>query len=195
MGLSNPATSDSNTAASSAQPFDEAAAYAQQQREEAALANAGQQLGAAAVPDQSSNAAGPDLAGASKTSQPAAEPQHQQQAQPQTQHQPPPQPVGQRSFTQPVTGVPIRGPTAQPAPQHVIIGYQLIRADEACSCDLRLEGWLSVFILIIIFPPIAWIPCFIPDCFQTYQVPIYGPPGSVPPGVSVGIPVGVAYRY
>ncbi len=90
-----------------------------------------------------------------------------------------------------------------------------------------------MLLLLCFFFPIAWIPCFIPECYQTYQVhfpscivtlqcfdactaeneaydqlqrqmlhttkyvdvmgqvPIYGPPGSAPPGV----PVAMAYAY
>lgn len=89
-----------------------------------------------------------------------------------------------------------------------------------------------MILLLFFFFPIAWIPCFIPECYQTYQVhfpacivtlqcfdactaekeacnqlqrqtlptedvdvtgqvPIYGPPGSAPPGV----PVAMAYVY
>jgi len=84
----------------------------------------------------------------------------------------------------PIPGLPIRAPFVAPAPHQQIVGYQVIEPAGGCSCDLRLEGWLVVIILLIIFWPLAWIPCCMPECFQRYQVPIYGVPGqSVPVAV------------
>lgn len=87
---------------------------------------------------------------------------------------------------QPIPGVQIRGPSVSPAPGQQIVGYQLVEPDTGCSADLKLEGWLVVLILVLVFPCVAWIPCCIPDCFQRYQVPVYG-------NVGQGVPTAAPY--
>jgi len=118
----------------------------------------------------------------------APPPSGQQQPQPAERAPPQQQPaVGQPvnapfvHHPQPIPGLPIRPPFATPVPGQQIVGYQVIEPQGGCSCDLKLEGWLVVIILLIIFWPLAWIPCCMPECFQRYQVPVYGAPGqSVP---------------
>lgn len=90
---------------------------------------------------------------------------------------------------QPFPGVAIRGPQHAPPHGHGITGYQIVHPQGCCSCDLKTNGWLVVSILLVLFPCVACIPCCLDDCFQTYQVPVYGPPGSAPPSVPIAFPV------
>lgn len=113
-------------------------------------------------------------------------PPAQQQYPPQPQYQ---QPQHQQTVVTPIPGLPVRGPTVTPAPGNVIIGYQVVQPQESCSCDLKIEGWLVVLILLLVFPCVACIPCCMPDCFQSYQVPVYGPPGSTMQPIPVAQPV------
>lgn len=194
MGLaSKPAQQGDASSAAPSQPFNEAAAYARQQAE--ANATNGTSTGApnSGTPAATGAAASAPPAAAAADNSPAlAGPtpplhgQHPPQQVPPSGHQPQTAPPSGGQWanpgnpSQPVQGVPVRGPAQQPQPQHVIIGYMLVTPQDSCSCDLRLEGWLVVLVLLLTFPCIAWIPCMIPDCFQPYQVPIYGPPGSYP---------------
>jgi hypothetical protein len=66
----------------------------------------------------------------------------------------------------------------------VIIGYEYYQPKAGCfQCDgLSSQGLLSVILLVILFWPLAWIPCLMPSCFETYQRPVYGwPAGQAPP--------------
>lgn len=36
---------------------------------------------------------------------------------------------------------------------------------------LLLQGWIAVIILLLVFFPLAWIPCCMQDCFQVGLVP------------------------
>lgn len=93
--------------------------------------------------------------------------------------------VASYSTPVPIVGLPVRGPPRAPKPGDVVIGYQVVQPTGGCSCDLKPEGWFVVIILILLLPCVACVPCCISGCFQQYQVPIYGPPGSAPPSDSI----------
>jgi hypothetical protein len=93
-----------------------------------------------------------------------------------------PPPSGQHPMQpqpQPMPGLPVRGPAVTPAPGTTIIAYRVVPPKGGCNCDLRMEGWLVVIILILVFPCVACIPCFVTSLQQSYQEPVYGHPGQV----------------
>lgn len=110
-----------------------------------------------------------------------AQPQQQQyqQYQPTQQNNQPRGPGGQSLYPNPVAGIPVRGPLAYPQPGQVILGYQVFEPRTGCcQCDnLSPTGWISVILLLIFFWPLFWIPFVMPECYERYQVPVYGTPG------------------
>ncbi|DBB03557.1 hypothetical protein WJX82_004612 [Trebouxia sp. C0006] len=88
---------------------------------------------------------------------------------------------GQALYPQPVEGIPVRGPLSYPQPGQVITGYQIFEPKTGCcQCEnLSPTGWIAVILLLIIFWPLFWIPFVMPECYERYQVPIYGQPGVV----------------
>lgn len=113
------------------------------------------------------------------------------QQQPQQHAAPPPSSgpgIAYYSTPQPIVGLPVRGPVRAPQPGYVVTGFQTVMPTGGCSCDLKTEGWFVVVILLFLVPCVACVPCCISDCFQQYQVPIYGPPGSAPPSYSISSP-------
>ncbi|PSC68195.1 lipopolysaccharide-induced transcription factor regulating tumor necrosis factor [Micractinium conductrix] len=79
-----------------------------------------------------------------------------------------------------------------PAPGQVLLGYELYRpAAGCCQCEgLSAAGLLSVILLVLVFWPLAWLPCVMPECFEPLQRPVYGfpAPGYGPPPAQ-GVPM------
>jgi len=176
-------------------PFDERAMYEREQREEAERAARQQGQAPGAVPPPA--AASPmhhelPHEKAHTAPPPTGAPPPQQHSPQYTQAPPQQQAYHQAPHyagPQPLPGIPIRPPLQTPPAGYVITGYQVVQPTESCSCDLKLEGWLVVIILLFFFPCVACIPCCLPECFQSHQVPIYGPPGSTPPSIPIATPV------
>ncbi|KAK9852569.1 hypothetical protein WJX84_003908 [Apatococcus fuscideae] len=78
---------------------------------------------------------------------------------------------------QPTPGIPTRGPERAPAPSDVLLGYEMCQPQTGCcECNgLSMTGMLAVILLLFIFWPAAFIPCLMPECFEPYQRPVYGP--------------------
>mmetsp|Transcript_40679 Transcript_40679/g.90445 ORF Transcript_40679/g.90445 Transcript_40679/m.90445 type:complete len:100 (+) Transcript_40679:160-459(+) len=96
------------------------------------------------------------------------------------------------SGVQPHPGIPVKAPLVPPVPGQVIVQYQIVEPElGCCKCDDLTGGGLALLIIgILIFWPIALIPCFSASMKHKSQVPVYGYPGQAPAG---GIPVaGVA---
>lgn len=113
--------------------------------------------------------------------QPQQQQPQQQQYQQQQYHTAGQQFGGQPLYPQPVAGIPVRGPTTYPQPGQVITGYQVFEpVTGCCQCDnLSPTGWIAVILLLVIIWPLFWIPFVMPECYERYQVPIYGQPGVV----------------
>jgi len=93
---------------------------------------------------------------------PPAHPQQQQPPHPPPQHPPGPQRAA---------GVPV-------APgQPVVVGYERRVADgSACSCDLSGAGVAWTVALLVLFFPLAWLPCVLKSCRHRVSVPVYAVP-------------------
>ena len=53
-----------------------------------------------------------------------------------------------------------------------------------CKCNDLTGGGMALLIVdILVFWPIALIPCFMADCKNKNQIPIYGYPGGAPSGM------------
>ena len=65
-----------------------------------------------------------------------------------------------------------------PQPGQIVTGYEVVRpAAGCCQFDgLSPAGLIAIIILVLIFWPLAWVPCVMPDCYEPYQRPIYGWP-------------------
>ena len=51
-----------------------------------------------------------------------------------------------------------------------------------CQCEgLTTGGLVAIIILVLLFWPLAWIPCCMPECYQKYQRPVYGNVAGAPP--------------
>lgn len=79
--------------------------------------------------------------------------------------------------------------------------WEIVRPEVGCcQCvGLSFAGWMSVILLVLLFWPLAWVPCFMPECFDPCQRPIYGypPPNQQPyphpgPPFGYGVPPGGA---
>jgi len=98
--------------------------------------------------------------------------------------QPPPPQYGQHQGyvpklnPQPIPGVPIGPPLVPPQPGQVIVGYQMIQHESGCCKieGMKVEGLVAIIVLVIVFWPVAFIPCLMDDCFQSKQVPVYDYP-------------------
>ena len=55
-----------------------------------------------------------------------------------------------------------------PAPGQIAIGYEMEAAQSGCcKCEgLSQGGLIAVVILVIIFSPLAWIPCVMDSCYE-----------------------------
>ena len=69
-------------------------------------------------------------------------------------------------------------PQVPPQPGQIVTGYEVVRpAAGCCQFDgLSPAGLIAIIILVLIFWPLAWVPCVMPDCYEPYQRPIYGWP-------------------
>ncbi|KAL3145971.1 hypothetical protein ABBQ38_015331 [Trebouxia sp. C0009 RCD-2024] len=131
-----------------------------------------------------------------------AQPQQQQFQPQQQQFQPSQQQYtptgGQGLYPQPVAGIAVRGPLVAPQPGHVLLGYQVCEPRTGCcECDnLSPAGWISIILLLLFFWPLFWIPFVMPECYERYQIPIYGQPGvSTQHAGSVGQGMPIAQPY
>lgn len=98
-------------------------------------------------------------------------------------------PAGQ---PQPIAGYTIVPPQQAPNQGDVLVGWEVIQPDDACSCDLNTAGFVTLIILVFVFWPLFWIPMVCASCKNPRQRPIYGPPGSVPPAVMIPMPMPTA---
>lgn len=86
---------------------------------------------------------------------------------------------------QPHPGIPVGPPHAPPLPGQVIVSYQIVEPETGCcKCnDLNTTGIVVLIIGILLFWPIAIIPCCSPSMKTKKQVPVYGYPGGAPVAV------------
>lgn len=87
---------------------------------------------------------------------------------------------------QPHPGIPVKPSLVAPAPGQVIVSYQIIEPETGCcKCNDLTGGGLALLIIgILIFWPIALIPCLMADCKTKSQMPVYGYPGGAAPPVA-----------
>ncbi|KAK9809544.1 hypothetical protein WJX73_000230 [Symbiochloris irregularis] len=83
---------------------------------------------------------------------------------------------------EPIVGVRMHPPLNPPREGEVIIGYQAFQEKPGCCrCDgMTQDAQFTTLILLVIFAPVAWIPCVMKKSFAMQQRPVYGPPGSMP---------------
>ncbi|EFN52939.1 hypothetical protein CHLNCDRAFT_137297 [Chlorella variabilis] len=76
----------------------------------------------------------------------------------------------------PIAGMVMRPPRVPPQPGQVLLGYEVCRPRAGClRCDgLSPVGLVAVIFLLMFCWPLAWVPCVIPDCFNSFQRPVYG---------------------
>jgi len=76
---------------------------------------------------------------------------------------------------QPIPGVKIGPPMVSPQPGQVIVGYQLINGQAGCCKfdDMKVGGYVAIVVLLLVFWPVAMVPCLLDDCYEPRQVPIY----------------------
>ncbi|KAI3424739.1 hypothetical protein D9Q98_008128 [Chlorella vulgaris] len=96
-------------------------------------------------------------------------------------HQPGPvpgAPVMMNLSPHPIPGMLIRPPRVPPQPGQILVGYETCQpVGGCCVCDgLSAGGVIAIVILILVFWPLAWIPCVMPECYDPYQRPVYGYP-------------------
>ncbi|KAG1672791.1 hypothetical protein FOA52_002779 [Chlamydomonas sp. UWO 241] len=86
-------------------------------------------------------------------------------------------------MAQPYPNIPVRAPTVPPAPGQVIVSYMIVEPEMGCcKCENLTGCGLAVLIIgIIVFWPIALIPCFTASMKTQAQMPVYGYPGGAPP--------------
>lgn len=86
---------------------------------------------------------------------------------------------------QPVPGIPIRAPRIVPQPGQVIVAYEVVEPEVGCcQCStLNAGGVIAIIILILLFWPLAFLPCVMQDCHDKSQCPVYGNPA---PGAQYG---------
>eukprot|EP01026_Neomeris_dumetosa_P012302 TRINITY_DN142_c0_g1_i3.p3 TRINITY_DN142_c0_g1~~TRINITY_DN142_c0_g1_i3.p3 ORF type:complete len:106 (-),score=4.55 TRINITY_DN142_c0_g1_i3:320-637(-) len=97
-----------------------------------------------------------------------------------------------------IPGLVVRPPLVTPQPGQVIIGYERCRYEAACcNCDgLTMGGVVAIIVILLIFWPLAFIPCLMDDCREEYQRPVYGSPSQAPQGYPVaGQPVAGQPKY
>eukprot|EP01023_Acetabularia_acetabulum_P037418 TRINITY_DN3546_c0_g2_i4.p3 TRINITY_DN3546_c0_g2~~TRINITY_DN3546_c0_g2_i4.p3 ORF type:complete len:122 (+),score=6.80 TRINITY_DN3546_c0_g2_i4:57-368(+) len=94
-------------------------------------------------------------------------------------------------YPQQIQGLTIKPPVAAPQPGQVIIGYERFKHEaDCCNCEgMTQDGLITIFILILTFWPLAFIPCLIEDCREEYQRPVYGNPRQAPAVVGYMPPV------
>lgn len=83
---------------------------------------------------------------------------------------------------QPHPGIPVGPPHAPPLPGQVIVSYTIVEPETGCcKCnDLNTTGIVVLIIGILLFWPIALIPCCSVSMKTKKQVPVYGYPGGAP---------------
>eukprot|EP00798_Chlamydomonas_sp_ICE-L_P020580 gene20580-27377_t len=95
---------------------------------------------------------------------------------------------------QPIPGLPIKPPAAGIQPGQVIVAYEMVEpVSGCCKCeDMSTTGIISIIIIVLIFPPLACIPCCMKSCFVKSQRPVYGfpPAGAVIASPQVGCVTG-----
>eukprot|EP00195_Chlamydomonas_chlamydogama_P011280 CAMPEP_0202899200 /NCGR_PEP_ID=MMETSP1392-20130828/7497_1 /ASSEMBLY_ACC=CAM_ASM_000868 /TAXON_ID=225041 /ORGANISM="Chlamydomonas chlamydogama, Strain SAG 11-48b" /LENGTH=116 /DNA_ID=CAMNT_0049585321 /DNA_START=85 /DNA_END=435 /DNA_ORIENTATION=+ len=97
---------------------------------------------------------------------------------------------------QPVPGVPIKPPRVPPSAGQVVVAYEITEPDVGCcQCsDLNSQGLIALIVLILLFWPLAFLPCVMAECHEKSQRPVYGfPPeaGAPPPmAMPVAAPAG-----
>jgi hypothetical protein len=92
----------------------------------------------------------------------------------------------------PVSGIPVKGPLVPPGPGQVLIRYDIAEPETGCcKCDtLTTGGIIALVVLVLIFWPLAWLPCIMSSCHTQVQRPVYGnPPAPMMPAMPTGYPV------
>eukprot|EP00798_Chlamydomonas_sp_ICE-L_P005752 gene5752-6046_t len=79
---------------------------------------------------------------------------------------------------QPIPGLPVKPPRIAPQAGQVVISYETVEPDVGCcKCsDLTTGGLIALIVLVLIFWPLAFIPCCESDCHTQSQCPVYGFP-------------------
>jgi hypothetical protein len=91
----------------------------------------------------------------------------------------------------PVPGLPMDGPIAAPLPGEVLLGYEVVET-KAGFRHMNAGGLLSTIILAFICWPLAFVPCCLAECHETFQRPVYGRP---PAGQQYACPPAPQYVY
>ncbi|KAI3424738.1 hypothetical protein D9Q98_008127 [Chlorella vulgaris] len=87
-------------------------------------------------------------------------------------------------YPEPIIGMAVRPPRVPPQPGHVLVGYEVCQPRAGC-CQfegLSFGGIATVILLLLFFWPLAWVPCLMPQCFNSFLRPVYGFPRTPPPG-------------
>lgn len=84
----------------------------------------------------------------------------------------------------PLPGYPIIAPVTPPLPGQVIVGYEVVDAQDSVFKKpepnrMNRVGWFSLIALLICFWPAACIPCFTTCSYTPSQRPVYGYVGYV----------------
>eukprot|EP00798_Chlamydomonas_sp_ICE-L_P011258 gene11258-18884_t len=92
---------------------------------------------------------------------------------------------------QAIPGLPIKPPRVPPQAGQVIVSYETIEPEVGCcKCsDLTTGGLIALIVLVLVFWPLAFIPCLQKDCHTQSQAPVYGSPPSAG-GASMPMPTG-----
>lgn len=82
-------------------------------------------------------------------------------------------------YPDPIDGVPIIEPVTLPLPGEVIVGYELLKKNDAFFHKpepkrMNKYAWFSVIGLVICCWPCAFVPCVTNCSYDTVQRPVYG---------------------
>ena len=83
-------------------------------------------------------------------------------------------------YSTPVEGIPMHPEEVVPGSEEILLGYELLELStftQPHPSEMNWVGWTAVTALLILFWPLACVPCFLGCSYPVFQRAVYGPRG------------------